>query len=253
MIESLETRIASWSQIPVSHGEPIQVLRYEPGQEYRAHYDYFFHQAGHKNNRIATVLMYLSDVEVRTHITYTGISTCLSSWTLLRACFTRQHLLLIYFLYVDRRVARLSFRTQACPMLVTDHCFRSVETPAKLSNPVKATPFCFGAQRLGGSWMAEAATRAVQWFVVKNGLQLSGCTSRRYLRTTRTTESSMREGRWALKSAGIPTKHVTAGRNKKSAQKILDTCLSLAHYHVPCAMEVGATVRMRSDGNIDFE
>ena len=140
MIESLETRIASWSQIPVSHGEPIQVLRYEPGQEYRAHYDYFFHEAGQKNNRIATVLMYLSDVEVRTHITYTGISTCLSSWTLLRACFTRQHLLLIYFLYVDRRVARLSFRTQACPMLVTDHCFRSVETPAKLSNPVKATP-----------------------------------------------------------------------------------------------------------------
>jgi hypothetical protein len=64
MIERLEQRIASWSQIPVSHGEPIQVLRYEIGQEYQAHYDYFFHKGGMGNNRIATVLMYLSDVEV---------------------------------------------------------------------------------------------------------------------------------------------------------------------------------------------
>ena len=78
-----------------------------------------------------------------------GVSSCYSSRTLLQACFTCQHLLLKYFRYVDRRVARLSFQTQVCPMLVTDHCFRSVETPAKLSNPAKATPFCFGAQRLG--------------------------------------------------------------------------------------------------------
>ena len=62
-ITRLEDRIAAWSQIPVSHGEPIQVLRYEPGQEYRAHFDYFFHEGGIANNRIATVLMYLSDVE----------------------------------------------------------------------------------------------------------------------------------------------------------------------------------------------
>ena len=62
-VARLEDRIAAWSQIPVSHGEPIQVLRYEPGQEYRAHFDYFFHEGGIANNRIATVLMYLSDVE----------------------------------------------------------------------------------------------------------------------------------------------------------------------------------------------
>ena len=47
--------------------------------------------------------------------------------------------------------------------------------------------------------------------------------------------------------------HVTAGQNKKSAPKILDTCSSLAHYHVPCATEVGAMVRMRSDVNTDRE
>ncbi len=43
---SLEARIAAWSQVPETHGEAFQVLRYELGQEYRAHFDYFFHKAG---------------------------------------------------------------------------------------------------------------------------------------------------------------------------------------------------------------
>ena len=81
MITKLEQRIASWSQIPVSHGEPIQVLRYEIGQEYQPHYDYFFHKGGMGNNRIATVLMYLSDVEV---------SRCLSLLVLLVVLLARE-------------------------------------------------------------------------------------------------------------------------------------------------------------------
>lgn len=49
----------------VENGEDIQVLRYEPGQKYDPHYDYFsdkenIARGGH---RIATVLMYLTDVE----------------------------------------------------------------------------------------------------------------------------------------------------------------------------------------------
>lgn len=63
MVKQLESRIATWSQVPSSNGEPIQVLRYEAGQEYQAHYDYFFHESGRANNRVATVLMYLSDVQ----------------------------------------------------------------------------------------------------------------------------------------------------------------------------------------------
>jgi len=62
-IAAIEARIAIWSQIPEDHGEAMQVLRYELGQEYRAHYDYFFHKGGEANNRVATVLLYLSDVE----------------------------------------------------------------------------------------------------------------------------------------------------------------------------------------------
>jgi prolyl 4-hydroxylase len=63
VVAGIEKRIAEWSMIPEDHGEAIQVLRYEPGQEYRAHYDYFFHKQGEANNRVATALLYLSDVE----------------------------------------------------------------------------------------------------------------------------------------------------------------------------------------------
>jgi hypothetical protein len=63
VVARIEARIAAWSQIPEDHGEAIQVLRYEKSQEYRAHYDYFFHKQGEANNRIATVLLYLSDVD----------------------------------------------------------------------------------------------------------------------------------------------------------------------------------------------
>jgi len=64
VVRRIERRIAAWTQIPAAHGEPIQVLRYQIGQEYQSHFDYFFHEGGMKNNRIATVLMYLSDVKV---------------------------------------------------------------------------------------------------------------------------------------------------------------------------------------------
>lgn len=42
-----------------------QVLRYENGQQYEPHWDYFFDTSNIKNggNRWATVLMYLTDVE----------------------------------------------------------------------------------------------------------------------------------------------------------------------------------------------
>jgi len=63
LMKKLETRVATYSMLPVRHQEATQVLRYEIGQEYRAHYDYFFHKGGTKNNRIVTILMYLHDPE----------------------------------------------------------------------------------------------------------------------------------------------------------------------------------------------
>lgn len=64
-IEAIEKRIADFTFIPVEHGEGLQVLHYEVGQKYEPHYDYFLDEFNTKNGgqRIATLLMYLSDVE----------------------------------------------------------------------------------------------------------------------------------------------------------------------------------------------
>ncbi|XVF18087.1 hypothetical protein REPUB_Repub10bG0181400 [Reevesia pubescens] len=65
VIRNIEKRIADFTFIPVEHGEGLQILHYEVGQKYEPHYDYFNDEFNTKNGgqRIATVLMYLSDVE----------------------------------------------------------------------------------------------------------------------------------------------------------------------------------------------
>ncbi|XP_055806290.1 probable prolyl 4-hydroxylase 10 [Solanum dulcamara] len=65
VIRNIEKRIADFTFIPVEHGEGLQILHYEVGQKYDSHYDYFLDEFNTKNGgqRIATVLMYLSDVE----------------------------------------------------------------------------------------------------------------------------------------------------------------------------------------------
>jgi hypothetical protein len=57
--------IATWLFFFPENGEDIQVLRYEHGQKYDPHYDYFADKVNiaRGGHRIATVLMYLSDVE----------------------------------------------------------------------------------------------------------------------------------------------------------------------------------------------
>lgn len=70
LIERIERRIAELVQIPVERGEPLQILHYQPGGEYKPHFDYFdpalpgndavLKQGG---QRIATLVMYLNDVE----------------------------------------------------------------------------------------------------------------------------------------------------------------------------------------------
>ncbi|XP_018498114.1 probable prolyl 4-hydroxylase 3 isoform X2 [Pyrus x bretschneideri] len=65
IIRDIEKRIADFTFIPVEHGEGLQVLHYEVGQKYDAHFDYFADEFNTKNGgqRVATLLMYLSDVE----------------------------------------------------------------------------------------------------------------------------------------------------------------------------------------------
>ena len=47
------------------NGEAMQVLHYELGQKYEPHFDYFRDKVNQQlgGHRVATVLMYLSDVE----------------------------------------------------------------------------------------------------------------------------------------------------------------------------------------------
>ncbi|KAK9841956.1 hypothetical protein WJX81_000879 [Elliptochloris bilobata] len=61
----VEEKAAQLTSTPVSHGEPFNVLRYEPGQHYDSHYDIFEPESygPQPSQRMATVLFYLSDVE----------------------------------------------------------------------------------------------------------------------------------------------------------------------------------------------
>lgn len=72
VVSRIERRIATITQLPVSHQEDMQVLRYEISQKYGGHYD--INDSPQRKQqmkakgvlgglRVATCLMYLSDVE----------------------------------------------------------------------------------------------------------------------------------------------------------------------------------------------
>lgn len=70
LVAKLQQRIAELVQWPLSHAEPLQILNYAIGGEYLPHFDYFEPaKAGepspltHGGQRIATVVIYLNDVE----------------------------------------------------------------------------------------------------------------------------------------------------------------------------------------------
>lgn len=65
IVADIEGRIAAWTFLPAENGEAIQILHYENGQKYEPHYDFFHDKANQElgGHRVATVLMYLSNVE----------------------------------------------------------------------------------------------------------------------------------------------------------------------------------------------
>ncbi|MBW3112234.1 2OG-Fe(II) oxygenase [Bacillus sp. MCCB 382] len=64
VVTRVEKRVSHIMNIPVEHGEGLQILNYKPGQEYKAHFDFFSASARPvKNPRISTLVMYLNDVE----------------------------------------------------------------------------------------------------------------------------------------------------------------------------------------------
>ena len=65
IVTRIEERISAFAMIPADHGEGMQILRYRRGQLYEPHYDYFTDKKNLRwyGQRVATVLMYLSDVK----------------------------------------------------------------------------------------------------------------------------------------------------------------------------------------------
>lgn len=70
LVALIEQRISTLIQWPVSHGEGLQILRYQHGGEYRPHMDFFDPKyAGSAKHlasggqRVATFILYLSDVD----------------------------------------------------------------------------------------------------------------------------------------------------------------------------------------------
>ena len=57
-VHALNRRLAAATRTEPSQGEPLQILRYRPGQEYRPHSDAI---AGDPNQRIMTALVYLTE------------------------------------------------------------------------------------------------------------------------------------------------------------------------------------------------
>ncbi|MGD7043191.1 prolyl hydroxylase family protein [Jeotgalibacillus proteolyticus] len=64
VIGTIEKRLSKIMNIPVEHAEGLQILNYTPGQEYKAHHDFFLPTSkAASNNRISTMVVYLNDVE----------------------------------------------------------------------------------------------------------------------------------------------------------------------------------------------
>jgi prolyl 4-hydroxylase len=70
LVTEIEARLADFAQWPIENGEGLQILFYSVGGEYRPHFDWFdpmtvggrnhMHKGG---QRVATQILYLSDVE----------------------------------------------------------------------------------------------------------------------------------------------------------------------------------------------
>jgi prolyl 4-hydroxylase len=61
VLKNINSKISEFFKIDYSKLEPPQLQRYEPGQLYIPHWDYFFHGPHINNNRVCTTIIYLND------------------------------------------------------------------------------------------------------------------------------------------------------------------------------------------------
>lgn len=83
LIRTIEKRLSKLVNLPLSHGEALQMLHYHPGQEYKPHQDWFDPRqpawkavAEYGGQRIASIIIYLNTPEAGggTHFPYAGLT-----------------------------------------------------------------------------------------------------------------------------------------------------------------------------------
>lgn len=70
LVDRIDGHISMLTGIPVEYGEPLQISRYEVGEEFKPHHDYFEEKNKSNGQRVATFLMYLSTPEDGGHTTF---------------------------------------------------------------------------------------------------------------------------------------------------------------------------------------
>jgi prolyl 4-hydroxylase len=66
VVKRIEQRAAEAAGVPLDHLEPLQVVRYEPGQKFAAHHDYFgplLLKGDRAGDRLVTIFVYLNDLD----------------------------------------------------------------------------------------------------------------------------------------------------------------------------------------------
>jgi prolyl 4-hydroxylase len=86
LIGVIEQRLSRLLEIPVDHGEGLQILHYMPGQEYEPHYDWFDPELPSfgpmtkwGGQRIASVVMYLNSPEQGGGTAFPGIGLTITA------------------------------------------------------------------------------------------------------------------------------------------------------------------------------
>ena len=64
LIKKIESKVSKMFSIDRMQIEPIQIVKYEKGQQYKYHYDYFASNSDQINNqRVYSILIYLNDLD----------------------------------------------------------------------------------------------------------------------------------------------------------------------------------------------
>lgn len=87
LIQAIEKRLADLFDMPADHGEGLQILNYQPGQEYEPHFDWFDPaQPGYTaitakgGQRVASIVMYLNTPDEGGGTGFPALGLTVTAW-----------------------------------------------------------------------------------------------------------------------------------------------------------------------------